>query len=84
MRRWLSFLPALFVIVSFAMGVQNNEPKRKFKIRTRRQDDTVQVRHGNEKTVFIVKSPFGISDATIERRDDAWPKTVALKLHLKG
>jgi hypothetical protein len=31
-----------------------------------------------------VKSPSGISHAVIERQDDAWPKTIILRLYLKG
>ena len=34
--------------------------------------------------MFAVKSPFGISQAVIERREDTWPKAVVLRLHLKG
>jgi hypothetical protein len=34
--------------------------------------------------VFAVKSPFGISQAVIERQEDTWPKAVVLRLHLKG
>ena len=34
--------------------------------------------------MFAVKSPFGISQAVIERREGTWPKAVVLRLHLKG
>ena len=39
-----------------------------------------------EKTEAILSfhSPFGISQATIERTDENWPNTVALRLHLNG
>jgi hypothetical protein len=56
----------------------------KFKIATRRKDDALEVRVGKGKTVFAVKSPFGISQAVIERREATWPKAVVLRLHLKG
>ena len=56
----------------------------RFKITSQKQDDTVEVRADKDKTLFVVKSPFGISQAVIERHDDAWPKVVVLHLHLKG
>ena len=31
-----------------------------------------------------MKSPFGISQAVIEREGEKWPDAVALRLHLKG
>ena len=48
----------------------------KFKSAPRGPDDTVAVQTENDRTVFSVKSPFGISQAVIERVDDEWPKAV--------
>jgi hypothetical protein len=59
-------------------------PPPMFKITTRRQDDSVEVRADKDRAVFDVRSPSGISQAVIERQDDAWPKVVVLRLHLKG
>jgi hypothetical protein len=59
-------------------------PGPKFKVTTRRKDDGVEVRADKDKAVFDVKSPFGISQATIERLEDKWPDAVVLRLHLKG
>jgi hypothetical protein len=59
-------------------------PDAKFRITTRRKDDGVEVRADKDKTVFAVKSPFGISQAVIERQEDTLPKAVVLRLHLKG
>ena len=56
----------------------------KFKITTKRKDDTVEVQAEKDKTLFIMKSPFGISQAVIEREGKKWPDAVALRLHLKG
>jgi hypothetical protein len=56
----------------------------KFKITTKRKDDAVEVKTGKDKTVFIIKSPFGISKAVIEREGKKWPDAVVLRLHLKG
>ena len=44
----------------------------------------MEVQTDKEKTVFIVKSPFGISQAVIERTDENWPDAVVLRLHLQG
>src|SRR5262245_46346082 len=56
----------------------------KFKITTKRKDDSVEVRADKDKAVFAVKSPFGISEAVIEREGEKWPDAVVLRLHLKG
>ena len=55
-----------------------------FKIKTKRENDTVEVRADKDKTVFIVKGPFGISQAVIKRTDEKWPDTIMFRLHLKG
>ena len=56
----------------------------KFKVTTKRKDDTVEVRADKDKALFIIKSPSGISQAVIERQGEKWPGAVALRLHLKG
>src|SRR5262249_22546732 len=56
----------------------------KFKVTTKRKNDTVEVQAEKDKTVFIIRSPFGISRAVIEREGEKWPDAVALRLHLKG
>jgi hypothetical protein len=73
----VGLLPAL------ALADGGHAPAR-FKITTRRNDDSVRVRANKDKAVFDVRSPFGISQAVIERRQSAWPKVVVLRLHLKG
>jgi hypothetical protein len=56
----------------------------RFKITKKRDTDKVDVRIEKDKTLFIVKSPFGISQADIERVEEKWPDAVFLRLHLKG
>ena len=56
----------------------------RYQISARRKSDTVTVEATKERTVFVVKSPAGISHASIERLDEGWPKSVVLRLHLKG
>lgn len=55
-----------------------------FRITTKRADDAVKVQAENDRTVFSITSPFGISQAVIERTGDKWPNAVVLRLHLKG
>lgn len=83
MKAAVVFLASLVGLGSLAVASDDEQPT-KFKITTRRKDDTVEVRADKEKTVFVVKSPFGISQAVIERKGEKWPDAVVLRLHLKG
>jgi len=79
----------IFLVVGLlsALADKGTEPKdhpAMFKITTKRDNDTVEGRADKKKTAFIVKSPFGISQAVIERTDEKWPESVVLRLHLKG
>ena len=49
-------------------GDAAKDQSAKFKITTKRADDAVEVRADKDKTLFIVKSPFGISQADSELR----------------
>jgi hypothetical protein len=60
------------------------KPSDKFKVTSKRTDDSVEVRSDKDEAVVVVKCPFGISQATVERRDDKWPAGVVVRLHLKG
>jgi hypothetical protein len=80
-------LAVLLILSGIALADDSDAPKdqpAKFKITTRRKDDTVQVQANKDQAVFAVKSPFGISQAVIERQEATWPKAVVLRLHLKG
>lgn len=59
-----------------------DEPQ--FKITTKRDNDRVEVKAEKDKVIFSVHSPFGISNAAIERTGEKWPDAVVLRLHLKG
>jgi hypothetical protein len=77
----------LFALGIFAVAADGDAPKQpsaRFKIVTKRPDDAVEVQAQKDRTVFSVKSPFGISQAVIERVDEKWPKVVVLRLHLNG
>lgn len=71
------------LFASIALADNSDVPAR-FKITTKKKDDTVQVRPEKDKTVFIVQCPSGIGQAVIERQEKTWPKLVVLRLHLKG
>jgi hypothetical protein len=81
------FLVLLLVISGIAVAgggdALQDQPAR-FKITTRRKDDSVKVTVEKDQTAFAVKSPFGINQAVIERQEDTWPQAVVLRLHLKG
>src|SRR5215831_6444246 len=80
--------PGLFLLVVGLLPVlawaDDGAEPAKFKITTKRKDDTVEVQAEKDKTLFIMKSPFGISQAVIDREGEKWPDAVALRLHLKG
>lgn len=65
-------------------GCTDSVKESQFKITTKRADDMVDVEVKDASMVFSVHSPFGISQAVIERTDENWPDTVILRLHLKG
>jgi hypothetical protein len=78
-------LAVLFISIGIALAEASHPPQpAKFKITTKRKDDAVEVRADKDKTVFGVRSPFGISQAVIEREGEKWPEAVLLRLHLKG
>jgi hypothetical protein len=87
MKVSLVLLVAILAMSSLALAGDGDAPKKasdKFKIMTKRADDSVEVEADKGKTVFVVKSPFGISQAVLERVDEQWPEAVVLRLHLKG
>jgi hypothetical protein len=73
---------ALAVLALDALA--GKDSSNKFKVTTKRKDDTMEVKSEKDKTLFIIKSHFGISRADIEREGEKWPDAVLLRLHLKG
>jgi hypothetical protein len=87
MKLCFVLLAVIVAMNSLRAAGPGDEPRRepgRFKTTTRRDDDRIEVRANKGSMVFLVHSPFGISRAVIERLDDAWPKSVVLRLHLKG
>jgi hypothetical protein len=83
MKAAVVVLAFLVCLSSLAVAGDDEQPA-KFKVMTRRADDAVEVRVEMDRTAFSVTSPFGISQAVIERTGDKWPDAVVLRLHLKG
>ena len=73
-----------FLLVLGGIALAGDSDVTTFKITTKRKDDCVEVRADKDKAVFAVTSPFGISQAVIERQEATWPKAVVLRLYLKG
>ena len=55
-----------------------------FDLSLKHSDDRVEVCAEEGRVVFTVVSPRGIGAATIRRRAARWPKTVILRLRLRG
>jgi hypothetical protein len=78
-----AFVTGVLLVAAGSLAADDEQHTR-FKVTTKREDDSVKIRTDRDKTVFDVKSPFGISQAVIERQGETWPKAVVLRLHLKG
>ncbi|MFO0822529.1 MAG: sigma-70 family RNA polymerase sigma factor [Gemmataceae bacterium] len=55
-----------------------------FKITSQRATDIVAVQSEKDRTIFDIKSPEGISTATIERTKEKWPDVVIVRLRLQA
>jgi len=82
-------LLAIFVLLLAAIGGMTDietacgdDPP--LKITTKRDSDKVEVMVKEGKAIIALHSPFGISQAVIERSCSDWPSSVMLRLHLKG
>jgi hypothetical protein len=75
---------AIVAVAFLSVGCASAAEDPQFKITTKRDNDKVEVKVENDKSVFSVHSSFGISQTVIERTDENWSDTVMLRLHLKG
>ena len=82
-RSVVLFVATNGVLVFLYIAMAVDKPTPPFHITTKRPDDQVAFKTQGEKTEFSVRSPFGISNAIIQRTGEEWPKTVVLRLHLK-
>lgn len=65
------------------MGCTHAADEPQFRVLTKRDRDHVKVTIEKDTTIFSVHSPFGISQAVIERAHGTWPDSILLQLHLK-
>lgn len=77
----LLLLSAIVRLTNIATAEEGDPP---FIITTKCENDKVQVPVEQGKATFSIHSPFGISQAVINRRGEDWPESVTLRLHLKG
>jgi len=70
------------VLSNTAVGGDGDKPM--FKVTSKKSDDAVEVRADKDKTVYVIKSPSGISQTFIERTDEKWPEKMLFRLNLKG
>lgn len=82
MLEHLAIVAVMAAVLSTGCTNVVHEPQ--LKITTKRADDTVDVKVEKDRMIFSVHSPFGISQADIERTDGNWSDIVMLRLHLKG
>lgn len=73
-------IPVSLVVLLTTLAIAD-EP---FKITTKRSDDRMEVKSKDDKTVFVVRSPLGISHAIIERTKEQWPDKIAIQMRLNG
>ncbi len=79
-----NFTFAFGLILVFIGSTFAADDTPQFKITTKRSDDRVEVKSENDKVVFNVRSPMGISSVNIERTTEQWPEKVLIQLRLKG
>lgn len=73
----------LILGLSWFATVREDEPDE-FRITTFRDDDRVSVKSTKGHAEFEVRSPRGISRATIRRTADRWPEKILFRLRLNG
>jgi len=85
MREPVLAMMTLAVLILACRVAGAGEPAgAKIKATCRRANDAAEVAYRDGGAVVEVRSPFGISQATLEREGEAWPRRVTLRLHLKG
>jgi len=82
----LSALVAVLAFLGQARPADISKPTADapFQITTRKESDRVKVLSEGDRTIVVITSPFGISNATIARKTENWPKAVVLRLDLRG
>ena len=79
-----NFLACGLLVLAVTATLPAADDTPPFNITTKRDDDKVDVKAEKGEVAFSIHSPFGISNAVIERAGEKWPDAVVLRLHLKG
>lgn len=77
----------LLMVCAMAIGsivTADELPHMALKITTKRDTDRVDIDFKSGKAAISIRSPFGISQAVINRAEKTWPAAVTLKLYLQG
>jgi len=82
MSKLLVVVLLIVAVAAVTTAAANDTPP--YKITTKRDNDKVEVKTEKDRATFSVQSPFGVSNAVIERKSDKWPDAVVLRLNLKG
>ncbi len=77
-------LIATKLVLLLAIASADANETSKFKVQAKLPDDAVAVQEQENQVRFVIRSPFGISQAKIERTDVRWPSQVRVQLHLLG
>ena len=80
----LHFLRSGLLILAVIATIIAADGVPTFKITTKRDSDRVEVKAEMGRVIWSVHSPFGISNAVVERKDERWPDVVVLRLYLQG
>lgn len=73
-------IEALIALVATITSIADDP----FKITTKRPDDRIEVKSKDDKAIFVIRSPFGISNATVERTNKQWLEKPVVQLRLQG
>ena len=85
-RKYATILLILFSCAIAFGSILNSmdDQSSGFIITTKRTDDKVDVKIEDGKMLLSIRSPIGISQASIERTENKWPNPVVMRLQLKG
>ena len=73
----------IFTTVVLMLNIAQAQPSD-FDIATKKKEDHVAVTAADGKTVFDIHSRSGIGAADVTRKQDRWPESVVIRLHLGG
>jgi hypothetical protein len=80
----MSLLFELAFLFCAMTTLTENQNAPGFDVTLKRPDDRFKMEVEENRVLFSIHSPSGISTATIKRSMDKWPEEVVLKLHLKA